>query len=275
MNKNYFLTLAFLAVFSFDSFAADTTPPVITLKGGNTQNVQINSVWSLDEPLSITDDQTPSQDIVTSFTWSSEGPVNPMIRKKYTLVIKATDLAGNFSEETIIYNVDDLIPPVIHLNTPDTVCVKFRTPYNSIGASVTDNFYNSNQVSLIKKQSNVNTNIKGTYTEVFEAVDGSGNVTVKTRVVIVQENCNTLSIDGSFETKLNLYPNPANDYLEVSGMEFNAGASVSLVSIDGKTIEGLLLINNILDVSSVQAGLYSLTIIDGDKIYKAKVNIIH
>jgi hypothetical protein len=81
--------------------------------------------------------------------------------------------------------VDDFIPPVISLNTFDIVEHEVRTPYNSIAATVTDNYYGSGQVSIIRKSSNVNYNVLGTYTEVFEAIDGSGNVSTKTRTVKV------------------------------------------------------------------------------------------
>jgi hypothetical protein len=158
----------------------DTKAPTILALGDT--SIQIGSVWL---------DQTSVEDAydinpVLTKEWGFNGPVNTLLRRTYPVTYKAVDQSGNNAVVAVRnYRVDDFIPPVISLNTFDIVQHEVRTTYNSVAASVTDNYYGSGQVSLIKLSSNVNPNLLGTYTEVFEAVDGSGNITQKTRTVIV------------------------------------------------------------------------------------------
>ncbi len=158
----------------------DTKAPVIDTLGD--AKIQIGSVW-FDQTIA-----TDRYDLNPTLTkdWGFNGPVNTLLRRTYPVTYTAVDQSGNISAPIIRnYRVDDFVPPVISLNTFDVVQHEVRTPYNSVAASVTDNYYPAGQVSLVKLSSNVNPNVLGTYTEVFEAVDGSGNVTQKTRTVNV------------------------------------------------------------------------------------------
>jgi hypothetical protein len=159
----------------------DTKAPEIDTLGDN--RIQIGSVWF---------DQTIAKDAydlspVLIKDWGFNGAVNSVIRSSYPVTYTAIDQSGNTYSVARTYRVDDYIPPVIALNTFDVVKHEVRTTYNSVAASVSDNYYGPGQVSLVKIFSNVNENVLGTYTEVFEAVDGSGNVSQKTRTVIVED----------------------------------------------------------------------------------------
>jgi PKD repeat protein len=161
----------------------DTKAPVIDTLGD--ARIQIGSVWF---------DQTVATDaydnnVTLSKTWGFNGPVNTVIRKTYPVVYNAKDSSGNAAASVARnYRVDDFIAPVISLNTFDVVSHPVRTPYNSIPPSVSDNYYGPGQVSLVRISSNVDENVLGTYQEVFEAIDGSGNVTRRTRTVKVEDN---------------------------------------------------------------------------------------
>ena len=158
----------------------DTKKPTILALGDT--SVQIGSVW-LDQT-SVEDryDNNP----VLAKEWGFNGPVNTLVRRTYPVTYYAVDQSGNQADPMVRnYRVDDFIAPVISLNTFDIVEHEVRTPYNSVSASVTDNYYPAGQVSLVKTSSNVNPNVLGTYTEVYEAIDGSGNVSTKTRTVKV------------------------------------------------------------------------------------------
>ncbi len=158
----------------------DTKVPTINPLGS--ENVQINSVW-LDQ--TIAEDAYDLNPELTK-DWGFNGPVNTLVKATYPVTYYAEDQSGNMAIPVVRnYKVDDYIPPTISLNTFDVVEHEVRTAYNSVDPSVSDNYYPANFLSITKISSDVNPNVLGTYTEVFEAVDGSGNTTQKTRTVKV------------------------------------------------------------------------------------------
>ncbi len=158
----------------------DTEVPRIVALGDT--SIQIGTIW-IDQTYAEDDydlDPTLTKD------WGFNGPVNTLLRRTYPVTYNSVDQSGNNAKpEVVNYRVDDFIPPVIDLNTFDILLHDVRTPYVSVAASVTDNFYPAGQVSLVKISSNVDPNTLGKYTEVFEAVDGSGNKAKETRTVLV------------------------------------------------------------------------------------------
>jgi len=158
----------------------DTKAPVIDTLGD--ARIQIGSVWF---------DQTVATDAydnkpVLGTAWGFNGPVNTLSRRTYPVTYTAYDQSNNQAAPvTRNYRVDDFIAPVISLNTFDIVYHEVRTAYNSVAATVTDNYYGPGQVSLVKVSSTVDANTLGTYQETFEAIDGSGNKTTKIRTVKV------------------------------------------------------------------------------------------
>lgn len=161
----------------------DTKAPVIDTLGDT--KIQIGSVWLDQTAVSDDYDDFP----VLTKDWGFNGPVNTLVRRTYPVTYRAVDQDGNQTVPvTRNYRVDDYIAPTINLNTFDVVYQEVRTPYNSVPATVTDNYYGSGQVSLVKLPTSfVDANTLGTYYEYYEAVDGSGNISQKTRTVIVQD----------------------------------------------------------------------------------------
>ena len=158
----------------------DTKAPVIDPQGPT--QVQIGSVWIDQTTVMDAYDNMP----VLTRTWGFNGVVNTLVRATYPVTYTAVDGEGNIATPVLRnYRVDDFIAPVINLNTFDIVNHEVRTAYASIFPLATDNYYPNTQVSLVLKSSNVNENVLGTYTEVYEAIDGSGNITSKTRTVKV------------------------------------------------------------------------------------------
>lgn len=169
----------------------DTKSPAILTNG--VVQIQIGSLWI---------DQTTAKDdyddmpILTK-TWFPE-PLNPTLKGTYTATYTAKDHEGNISAPVVVdYRVDDFIAPIINLNTFDEIEHEVSTPYNSVKATVIDNYYGTGQVSISKISSNVNVNILGKYTEVFKAVDGSGNVALKTRIVNVVDKTSPVLYGGT------------------------------------------------------------------------------
>lgn len=80
--------------------------------------------------------------------------------------------------------VVDTIPPVVHLNTADTVHHEVNYSYSQVKVTVTDNHSDSSQISIMLA-SNVNPFQIGIYTDRYTVRDSAGNVTLKIRYVKV------------------------------------------------------------------------------------------
>jgi hypothetical protein len=235
-------------------------------------------VFVLKDP-TVTDNQSDKNSITIKLTWLS-GPVNALVRAVYVLKVEATDSNGNKSTRSVNYKVDDCIPPVIDLQTSDTICVKWRTAYIRVQPKVSDNYYPSNQVSLTLKTSDVNPNIIGFYTEVYEAIDASGNRTTKIRIVKVSADCaQSASAFMPHSIQINLYPNPAQtDFLIQLSDAQNRDAllSITMVSMDGKkvfesTIDDALKI----DVVGLANGPYTVVVKGGGQVINKMVLVQH
>ncbi len=156
---------------------ADTKAPVI--KGTGATSIQIGSLFV---DLTYAEDAYDDNPTLLK-SWFPE-PLNPAVKGTYTVTYTAKDQNNNTSAPVIVnYKVDDFVPPTISLNTFDEIEHDVNTPYVSVKATASDNYYN--QVSISRISTTVNPNVLGKYTEVFKSVDGSNNVTLKTRTVNV------------------------------------------------------------------------------------------
>ena len=164
-----------------DICVVDTIAPFFT--AGGDDKIQIASVWF--DQTTVEDGYDNNPMLIKN--WGFNGPVNTLLKRTYPVVYTAKDSTGNSATLSRNYVVDDYIAPTIILNTFEVVNHKVRTPYYSIAPSVTDNYYGPGQVSLVKIFDNVNENIVGVYTEVYEAIDGSGNTSQRTRTVKVED----------------------------------------------------------------------------------------
>lgn len=80
--------------------------------------------------------------------------------------------------------------------------------------------------------------------------------------------------------KISIFPNPANDYLQVQFTDFfNSDASIGIYDLLG----GLVYSENVnpafndvvtIDLSTLKAGMYMVTVTDGEKIVSKKVSVI-
>lgn len=270
----YLLFRVFALFFAGNLLAADTTPPTIYLNGGKRQNVQIGSTFILNEPKAVSDNETDSADIEVELSWNVNGPVNASKRGEYWLFILATDLSGNYYYDTVIYTVDDFIPPVINLNTPDMVCVQLNSVYNRVQPSVSDNYYSAGQISLVLISSDVNVNLMGLYTDQYKATDGSGNITYKNRIVEVKD-CNASGLQAIGAGTFGFYPNPARDIVYLDVPYTRTEWQVQVFSLDGKTLlRRPMLQSRQIDISGLESGLYLISVYDGERRYTEKIQIL-
>jgi PKD repeat protein len=158
----------------------DVTAPVITVLGTSPEIVTVNTAYS-DAGATATDYFN------RNLTGINTGD-NIMLNKlgTYYVYYTVTDAAGNKDSATRTVSVIDDIAPVISLNGGDTVVVEVNTPYTDPGFTVTDNYYSA--VATVVNQSMVNFSKVGIYPVVYTATDSSGNATVVTRYINVQDN---------------------------------------------------------------------------------------
>jgi hypothetical protein len=269
-----FISLLSLLLFVGNVFA-DSTPPVITLNKGRNQNVQIAQSFVLNEPKSVSDNQTDALDIVIRKTWSNNGTVNALVRGTYTLFIEAEDTSGNIAYDTVNFKVDDFIPPTINLNTADRICVEFGMPYYRVQPTVTDNYYSGKDITLECISSSVNTNMIGLHSDYYQATDASDNYTYKTRLVEVKVGCNTSNINyATLPFNVSIYPNPSNNFINfISNYSLN-DAVISIVDVNGSVINEIPF-SETIDVSNITNGIYYLRINSNSIYYQTYIDINH
>jgi hypothetical protein len=159
----------------------DRVAPEINFVGS--EKVQLGSFW-MDQTF-VTDNYWSVNSISFTKVYGFNGQVKWDTKGSYPVTYKAIDGSGNMTEVTRVYIVDDFIAPVISLNTADTVIHDVRTPYYRVDVTVTDNYYSDEQLSLQMTLNTVDPDVLGKYEERYRAVDGSQNVTEKSRFVKV------------------------------------------------------------------------------------------
>ena len=165
----------------------------------------------------------------------------------YTITYTAEDQAGNQSQFVrTIHVVDDEKPVVVAspLNLP-----RWSTYDLNQGVVVVDNYYtpaefrdNQNGCSVEIIRSNVDFNYPGIYQVVYQATDGSGNLSDETtRLVQISEDGENTGVKGiNLENAVKVYPNPNNGQfiLEV-GVQPETGGIIEIRDIRGVLVRSI------------------------------------
>jgi len=101
-----------------------------------------------------------------------------------TLLVTATDAAGNESGATSVVITEDSTGPVITLNGDAITTVEALSAYVDAGATATDLVDGEVDVT---STSSVDTSALGIYTVTYSAADLSGNMSTETRAVVVED----------------------------------------------------------------------------------------
>jgi len=171
----------------------DTTPPVVTLNGLASINVQCSNAFTDPGATAVDDvDGDISGQIVIS------GFVNVNNPGQYTLTYRATDQGGNIGQATRTVFVIDTQAPALSLVGAAALTVQCGAIYNEPGFIASDacagNLQNSVLVSGV-----VNTSIPGVYTLTYNVSDPSGNnAPAVTRTITVADGSPpSLELNGS------------------------------------------------------------------------------
>jgi hypothetical protein len=139
----------------------------------------------------------------------------------------------------------------------------------SIGNYSDRDFYhiltNSNgddTITTADEEMSFNTNLvpNGRYALYVWAMDPSGNTTVDTMHFSIN---NFVGVNAERKNELSIYPNPASTKVFIKGLStvnFNSKIPYELFSIEGKKIQSGFLINNYVDVSTLENGVYFLKV---------------
>ena len=152
----------------------DTTPPMITLTGGE---VVLECPAPYVEPgVQVEDTCDDSPQLVVTNTVDAHTPGT------YTITYTATDANHNSTTTTRMVRVQDTTPPAVILNGANPLALTRPATYVEPGAQVTDT---CDETPSLVITGSVNTSIPGIYTLTYTGTDDSNNKTVVTRTVEV------------------------------------------------------------------------------------------
>ena len=184
--------------------APDTTPPVITLVGESTINLQQGTPYA--EPGASANDETDG-----SVNVSISGTVGDSAGT-YTITYSATDTAGNVGTTTRTVIVQEPTPPadttapVITLNGSAQMSLDVGDAFTDPGATATDDVDGTVNVT---STGSVDTSIAGQYTITYSATDTAGNTATATRTVKVivppaDTTAPVITLNGSAQMSLDV-----------------------------------------------------------------------
>lgn len=273
--------------------AFDTTAPIdtacvskrsyfdIALNTKDTICHQFNTVYISVQP-TVLNSTYPINQISLTKTNPVNGPVNVHVQGLYIEEYKATDPSGNFVTKRryilVKTNCTSAQTLFIDLNTPDTVCHKVNTPYNSVIPTVYSTIYPNTQLNLQLISSSIDPNVKGTYIEEFKAMDPSGTTVFKRRFVRVSDTCGINTSNKSvFSNGFNIYPNPCQNVLNIITTS-EKEIKVTLMDAVGKMIEEWVYSGSLfytIDTKNYINGAYFIRIEIDNQIWANKVIISH
>lgn len=124
------------------------------------------------------------------------------------------------------------------------------------------------------------TNVSGNYTVNFttsqlvgtvikvSAKDTSNNESLKTEATLSDSN---LSVDKISDNNLHIYPNPFEDHIYIKSIKQLSNYQYRIINMSGKRIQEGLLVNNTIDCSSLQSGVFLLKIFSQGESHNIKI----
>lgn len=246
----------------------DNTKPVITLVGNVTIDHDGKTPY-VDAGVTVTD----NYDAFVPYTVT--GTVNVNVLGAYTVVYKALDASGNVADSVVrTVNVVDRFAPVINLVGNDIVYLARWQNYTDSGYTLSDNFYDSNQITVDVLGNWVNASVEGLYYIQYRATDPSGNVTLSSKRVIYVNGTN--SIPGVDAKNTTVYPNPSSGSFTIeSNNAFQAGTVITITNVLGAKVheftpaQGTQKVDVTLE--GIGAGIYFVNIINGKQTETTKI----
>jgi PKD repeat protein len=237
------------------SSVIDSVAPIISLIGNDTIYIEVRSAYN-ELGINISDnyDTAPTYSI-------SGGPVNTNYIDTFILVYTGRDYSGNTSTLTRTVIIQKTSKPSIILIGKDTVELWVQQTYADEGVSLIDSYYSDSTLRpLMTTGTNFNNpaNAPGIYTSWFHVVDPSGNASDTVyRYISVSIN----GVQNIYRSVIEIFPNPTNDCLHVSGMKEGI-KEIRVLGMDGRMLYTSQTIssNIVINTSNLSSGLYILQV---------------
>jgi Zinc carboxypeptidase/Domain of unknown function (DUF5011)/GEVED domain/Secretion system C-terminal sorting domain/Fibronectin type III domain len=200
----------------------DTTPPVISLVGTSSINLNVGDTYS-EQGATATDnkDGNITANIVIA------GTVNTNTAGTYIVTYNVSDAAGNPANQVTrtVNVIADTTPPVISLVGNSSININVGGVYSEQGATAFDN-KDGNITANIVIAGTVNTNIAGTYIVTYNVSDAAGNLAnqVTRTVNVIALPTNTVLHQGYFETGWDGWTSGGIDCARYSGSRSAEGS---------------------------------------------------
>jgi len=223
--------------------APDTTPPVITLVGSPTVDVNVGDTYN-DEGATAVDNV--DGDITSAIV--TVNPVDTSIVGTYVVTYNVSDSAGNAADEvTRTVNVNaDTTPPVITLIGSPIVDVNVGDTYNDAGATASDNV-DGDITSNIVTVNPVNTSVEGSYIVTYNVSDAAGNAADEvTRTVNVNAVPNDVVLNqGFFENGWDGWTDGGSDCSRKKDNNRSYEGSYSIMLRDNSGVASSMTLSNV------------------------------
>ncbi len=220
---------------------ADTTPPVITLNGNATVDVNVGGTYT---ELGATATDNVDGDLTSSIVIS--GTVDTNTAGVYTITYSVSDSSGNSdSVDRTVNVIEDTTPPVITLSGASVIDLNVGDTYNELGATATDNVDGDLTANIIITGT-VDTNTAGVYTVTYSVSDTAGNSASEDRTVNVNADTTppVITLNGASVIDLNV------------GDIYNELGATATDNVDGDLTANIV-ITGIVDTNT--AGVYTVT----------------
>ena len=165
----------------------DTTPPVVTLSGSATLNLEAGSGYTDDGAFWTDTTDGSGNTLDTTFTLSGLTHLTSHLSTPgvYTLTYTKIDASGNTGSTTRTITIQDTTAPSLTVNGSNTITLLQGEAYTESGAIWSDVVDGSGILSTPFSGS-VDTSTLGTYTLLYQYVDSSNNTGTTTRTVHVR-----------------------------------------------------------------------------------------
>ena len=246
----------------------DLTKPVITLIGNATIDHDAKTPF-FDAGATVTD----NYDVVINYTTTGTVDVNTLGAN--IIVYKAVDASGNIADSVVrTVNVVDRFAPTIKLVGNDIINLARWQNYTDEGYTLSDNFYDSVNVTVDVLGTWVNSLAEGSFYIQYRATDPSGNISFSEKRFIDVRGTNSL-VDIKDKTT-NVYPNPNNgSFVIESNTVFDAGTVITVTNVLGAKVfevkpqQGNQKLS--INLQGAAAGIYFVNVNNGKQTETTKI----
>lgn len=267
----------------------DTKAPIVSLALGKDTVIQleVNHIYT-PETVYLNDNYSSQAylqaELVTGGTYPQNfGTGKAYKLGSYTYTYATKDKSGNIGEAIREIEVDDRTPPVAELRKGGNSLTVARwasfDPKTDIDLVVSDNYYDSSQITVTELHNTVNTQSLGKYKVVFALEDPSGNYIDYLVEVHVVDNAQTIGV-GQVDLNASVFPNPTTGYIQLQITSGNKGfAEARILNIQGQVVQSLGSWNittdaRSFDIGQLNGGLYFLEIKSSDQLLRKRITLV-